>query len=46
MIKQEILKRNGIPGRKMTNSFILTSMHLGNIWVSTMKQVLFYVVQL
>lgn len=37
-MKQGMLMKNDIPGGKMTNSFIHTSIHLGNICMPIMKQ--------
>lgn len=45
MIKQEMLMRNGIPDGKMTNLFISTSIHLGNICVPNMKQSKLYMIK-
>lgn len=38
MVKQGMLIKNDIPGGKMTNSFIHTTIHLREICMPTMNQ--------
>lgn len=46
MITQGMLRGTGVPEGNMTNSFVRTSIQLGNIWVPSMEQAQRYVMEL